>query len=199
MSERNTDDSGHFHAVQFYSDTGALARLVARFLAEGFARGDAGMILATPEHRARIETELRQREVNVESLKRMGELVVVDARETLHTFMVNGIPHAATFNFVLTRMLDQVCRAHPGATIRAYGEMVNVLWRDGLEAAAIRLETLWNELAQTREFKLLCGYSMGNFYKGTALDDIKKQHSHLTDGAGQHSHLAGGAGVTLPN
>ena len=50
---------------------------------------------------------------------------------------------------------------------------------DGLEAAAIRLETLWNELANTHDFKLLCGYSMGNFYKGAALDDIRGQRSHV--------------------
>jgi hypothetical protein len=177
-------ESGHFHAVQFYSDEGSLARLVAGFLADGFDAGDAGVIIATPEHRVLIEAQLRHRHVDVDALKRMGELAVVDARETLQTFMVNGLPHASTFQFVLGRMLDQVCRAHPGCTIRAYGEMVNVLWRDGFEAAAIRLETLWNELAQSREFKLLCGYSMGNFYKGTALDDIRGLHSHLSDDTG---------------
>ena len=182
MSEPLDRECGHFHAVQFYSDELSLAQFVAGFLAEGFDAGDAGVIIATPEHRVLIEAQLRHRQIDVDSLKRMGELAVVDARETLQMFMVNGVPHAPTFHYVLGRVLDQVCRAHPGSTIRAYGEMVNVLWRDGFEAAAIRLETLWNELAQSRHFKLLCGYSMGNFYKGTALDDIKGLHSHLSDG-----------------
>ena len=62
--------------------------------------------------------------------------------------------------------------------------MVNLLWKDGLEAAAIRLETLWNELANTHDFKLLCGYSMGNFYKGAAIEEIKGQHSHLVEETG---------------
>lgn len=69
-------------------------------------------------------------------------------------------------------------------TIRAYGEMVNVLWQDGQEAAAIRLEMLWNDLARTRAFKLLCGYSMGNFFKAAAIDDIKAQHSHVVEDKG---------------
>ena len=57
--------------------------------------------------------------------------------------------------------------------------MVDLLWKDGLEDAAIRLETLWNQLANTEDFKLLCGYAMGNFYKGAAIEDIRSQHSHL--------------------
>jgi hypothetical protein len=41
----------------------------------------------------------------------------------------------------------------------------NVVTRkDGLTTAAIKLEVLWNQLAMTREFSLLCAYSMGNFY-----------------------------------
>jgi hypothetical protein len=67
--------------------------------------------------------------------------------------------------------------------------MVDLLWKDGLEAAAIRLETLWNELANTHDFKLLCGYSMGNFYKGAALEEIKGYHSHLTSESGEHAPI----------
>jgi hypothetical protein len=58
--------------------------------------------------------------------------------------------------------------------------MVDVLWKDGQTAAAIRLETLWNQLAQTHSFALLCGYSMGNFYKDAAArEDICHQHTHV--------------------
>jgi hypothetical protein len=67
--------------------------------------------------------------------------------------------------------------------------MVDLLWKDGLEAAAIRVETLWNQLANSHDFKLLCGYSMGNFYKGAAIEDIKGQHSHLTSAVGEHTTL----------
>ena len=179
MNKQPISQPGHFHAVQFYNDAASLSRMVAGFLAEGFTKGDAGLIIATPEHRLVIEENLRERGVDVDELKRLGELVVLDARETLETFVVDGMPHAAIFKHVIGEALTQMCLIHPECTIRAYGEMVNLLWRDGHEAAAIRLETLWNELANTHDFKLLCGYSMGNFYKGAALDDIKGQHSHV--------------------
>jgi hypothetical protein len=57
--------------------------------------------------------------------------------------------------------------------------MVDVLWQDGLTAAAIRLEMLWNQLAMTHDFSLLCGYSMGSFYKDAGMRDICAQHSHV--------------------
>jgi PAS domain-containing protein len=49
--------------------------------------------------------------------------------------------------------------------VQAYGEMVDVLWRDDECDAAIRLEELWNELAATHRFDLFCGYAMNGFSK----------------------------------
>jgi len=56
-------------------------------------------------------------------------------------------------------------------------------------AAAIRLEMLWNQLAQTHSFSLLCGYSMGHFYKGVRQQDIHRQHTHLVADSGEHITL----------
>ena len=56
--------------------------------------------------------------------------------------------------------------------VRAYGEMVDVLWKDGQTLAALRLEELWNDLADRHSFSLLCGYTMGHFYKEAHGDDF---------------------------
>ena len=159
MSRGAAADKAQFHAAECFSDRGALSPLIGDFLATGFAQGDAGVIIAIPEHSAAIETDLRRRGVDVDDLKKMGELVVLDARETLNTFMVDGLPHTATFNYVLGRVLDQVCRAHPHCPIRVYSEMVNMLSKDRLDVAADQLDTLWDGLARTRtrDFHLLCG------------------------------------------
>jgi hypothetical protein len=44
-----------------------------------------------------------------------------------------------------------------------FGEMVAVLWEQKKYDAAIRLEQLWNELAQTHFLYLYCGYPAGAF------------------------------------
>jgi hypothetical protein len=63
--------------------------------------------------------------------------------------------------------------------------MVDVLWRRGQTVAAVRLETLWNQLAQTHAFSLLCGYSMGNFYKDAMQDEIRSHHTHRLSDSGE--------------
>jgi hypothetical protein len=189
MHTTDAAPAGHFHAVRFYQDDSSLTRIVAEFLAEGFADGHPAVIFATPEHRDALEIALRARGTDVDALKDAGNLALLDAREALAGFMVDGMPDAAKFRQMAGRVLDELCQGRSDCTVRAYGEMVNVLWKDGLSAAAIRLETLWNELANSHDFKLLCGYSMGNFYKGAAMDDIKAQHSHLVADTGESTTI----------
>jgi hypothetical protein len=63
--------------------------------------------------------------------------------------------------------------------VRAYGEMVDVLWKEGRSRAAIRLEMLWNALAMRSGVALLCGYAMANFYRQTHLfEEVCRQHTH---------------------
>ena len=195
-SQRKTDaEAEHFHAVQFYSDPDALCRIVGNFIGEGLEQGAAAVLYVTPDHAARIESCLRTRAIDVDALKRLGRLVTVDARATLDLLMMDGMPNPSAFRRSVGAMLTQVRGKRGQCAIRAYGEMVDLLWKDGLEAAAIRLETLWNQLADTSDFNLLCGYSMGNFYKSTALEEIKSQHTHLVADDGCASVLVGSLSV----
>jgi MEDS: MEthanogen/methylotroph, DcmR Sensory domain len=186
-------DAGHFHGVQFYNDSDGLCRIVGGFLGEGVEQGCLAVIIATPDHTARIESCLRRRGADVDALKRRGHLVTLDARDTMQHFMTDGLPNPGAFRHTLGEILTDVRRGREHCTIRAYGEMVDLLWKDGREAAAIRLETLWNQLGSTHDFELLCGYSMGNFYKGAAIDEIKAQHSHLVDDTGDAALMSAAA------
>jgi len=179
----------HFHSVQFYKDPDALCRIVGAFIGEGLRQGNPALVVATPAHKERIDASLQERGLDVSTLKHDGQLTVLDAADTLSLFMVEGMPNAGAFRWNVGEIMRQISKEHGGRPLRAYGEMVDVLWRDGQEAAAIRLETLWNQLADSHEFKLLCGYSMGHFYKRAALEKIKAQHSHLTSDTGTHAAI----------
>ena len=183
------DLAGHFHAVRFYKDDDSLCRIVGKFLIEGLIKAEPAVVIATPEHTTAIEECLRKASLDVDELKRLGELIALDARETLATFMADDVPNPGAFRDHVGGVITQVGQGRERCTIRAYGEMVDLLWKDGLTAAAIQVETLWNQLARAHHFKLLCSYSMGNFYKGSAFDDIKSQHSHLTSEVGEHVPL----------
>ncbi len=66
--------------------------------------------------------------------------------------------------------------------------MVDVLWKAGQDMAAIKLEMLWNTLAMTHDFQLLCGDAMRNFYKDASLAEIHHQHSHVVAANGLSAH-----------
>ncbi|HEY2905968.1 MAG TPA: MEDS domain-containing protein [Vicinamibacterales bacterium] len=175
----HVDASGRFHAVRFYENAASLCRTVADFLGEGIASKQPALVIATPEHRDGLLRELRSRDLDVNKIEAAGDLLLLDARQVLATFMIDGMPDAALFNTHVPAALERVGRGRKDCTIRAYGEMVDVLWQDGRTAAAIRLEMLWNQLAMTEDFSLLCGYAMGSFYKDAGMRDICAQHSHV--------------------
>jgi MEDS: MEthanogen/methylotroph, DcmR Sensory domain len=189
MTDRTADLAGHFHAVRFYKDDDSLCRIVGGFLVEGLTKAEPAVVIATPEHTTAIEECLRKASLDVDELKRFGDVSTLDARGMLATFMADGVPDPDAFRHHVGGAIAHAGRGRERCTIRAYGEMVDLLWKDGLTAAAIQVETLWNQLARAQDFKLLCGYAMGNFYKGSAVDDIKGQHSHLTSEVGEHLPL----------
>src|SRR6185369_4192263 len=97
----------------------------------------------------------------------------------MRVFMVDGLPDANLFVETAVKALERLRRGRKDVTIRAYGEMVDLLWKDGLDTAAIQLEMLWNRLARLESFSLLCGYSMGSFYKDACLASICEAHTHI--------------------
>lgn len=176
---KNTTGEGNFHAVKFYESPESLCQIVAEFLGEGLIERQPALAIATPEHREGILAGLRARQFDVDSLQAAGDLLLIDVAELLTTFMVDGMPDAARFTSAATRAIETVRRGRKDVTIRAYGEMVDVLWKAGQDAAAIRVELLWNKLATSDDFDLLCGYSMGAFYKGADLRAMQREHSHV--------------------
>jgi hypothetical protein len=179
MIKAPANDSGHFHAVKFYETRESLCRLVAGFLADGLIAHEPSLVVATAEHRAGIVAELGARQFDVHRLQEAGDLLIIDASEMLADFMVDGMPDAERFAGTARTAIERLCAGRTGCTVRAYGEMVDVLWKAGQDVAAIRLEMLWNKLAMSHDFSLLCGYAMGNFYKDAALAAIRHQHSHV--------------------
>ena len=175
----------HLHAIRFYPDAVSLSYIVADFLADGLRANQPAIIIATPEHCAAITAQLQKLGWDVLLLQQRESLLVLDAHQLLSRFMVEGIPDGARFTRVMAPILAQAAHANAGRPTRAYGEMVDVLWKAGQALAAIRLEMLWNHLAHTYEFELLCGYAMGSFYKDTAVEEICDQHTHVGSERGE--------------
>ena len=170
----------HHHAVQFYGSDESLFTTVASFLAEGFVSGQPAIIVATRKHSAAILKHLAARLIDCDRAIRTGDLVMLDAAGTLDLFMVGDWPDPQLFEKNVGRLIEQAINGRQRVVLRVYGEMVDVLWKQGRSEAAIKLEILWNTLAEKYHFALLCGYAMGSFYKQTRqLEEVIAQHSHV--------------------
>ena len=168
------------HLVQFYEEEAALETAVAEFLTAGLAAGEIVTVIATREHTAAFERRLASDGLQIEAARASGQILFVDAHETLAKFMRDGEPDAALFQAVVGQLIaERVDRAN-GARLRAYGEMVDVLWKRDDRRAAVRLEELWNDLQTRQSFTLLCAYAMGSFYKEpAALQSVCETHTHV--------------------
>ena len=182
MSREMPSDTGHVHhhAVQFYGTDHSLLTTVAGFLAEGLVIGQPAIAVATGVHRRGIVEYLGKRFIDCNRAVRDGDLILLDAEATLDLFMVGDEPDPDLFEENVGRLVQQAMHGRPRVILRAYGEMVDVLWKQGRSEAAIKLEMLWNKLAGRYDFALLCGYAMGSFYKQTKqLEDVIAQHTHV--------------------
>src|SRR4051812_10274021 len=86
------------HTVHFYSDEASLYTLVTEYLAEGWRNGQRLVVIATPEHRAAFCEQLQASGIDVAPGIRSGQVVLLDARDTLAKFMADdGMPDRARF------------------------------------------------------------------------------------------------------
>jgi len=155
-------DAGR-HVVQFYSHDGELADRVGDYLLGALTGGGVAIVIATAEHTRAFERRLATAGVDLAQAARNGTYLSFDASATVARLMAadgGEVPDQAGFDRVVGGLIRHA--VHGGRPVRAYGEMVALLWDTGLVEAAIRLEGMWNALARRHAFSLFCGYSAGS-------------------------------------
>jgi hypothetical protein len=170
------------HVVQVYDNESILIDSLAGFVGGGINAGDSCVVIATPLHLQQLESKLTDFGVHPHSLK--GERYFpLDAEETLSKFMVDGQPNEYLFNETISTVLAKA--GFRKRRIRAFGEMVALLWDKGLTDATVELEKLWNKFCAQKSFCLFCAYSKSSFgqYIGEPPSHICGTHSKLIDGS----------------
>jgi hypothetical protein len=173
-------DAPAAHAAQVYLEPSELADSVAEYVVAGFEAGEPALLVATEEH-VRLITE----RLAAAGWNEQGLLVAVDADSMLAKIMDGPHPSAFAFERVVGGLIDELSARFPDRRVRAFGELVNVLCERGQRDAAVELEELWNQLAQTRDFALLCGYRLDVFDRTSQIEtlpDVCRLHTHMTPG-----------------
>ena len=149
------------HFMQCYEEDESLVQAVSLFMHKSLAGNDAAIVIATGEHRTGIERVLAAKGLDPAKLQRQGRYIPLDAAETLESIMVGGQPDRRKFFEVIGMLVS--CASNSWGGVRAFGEMVNLLWAEGKRSEALELERLWNELAKIYPFALFCAYSKDAF------------------------------------
>ena len=165
------------HAVQFYEDEDFLVETVGRFLAAGIDAAERVVVIATEQRRSTL----------IRYLVYLGcepdRVVFLSAHDTLSRFMRGGMPDTVAFRALVDSVLSGTrADSADACQARVYGEMVDVLWRNGNAKAALRLEDLWNDAAKTHKFARLCACATETFYEAGDVErflELCDKHSHV--------------------
>jgi signal transduction histidine kinase/ActR/RegA family two-component response regulator len=167
------------HTVQLYEDERFLVGSVASFIGAGLRDDEIVVSIATRAHRDGLDEHARAVGLDLAAARARGSYIELDAAELLASITVDGAIAATRFRELVGGVIGE---ATQGGPVRVFGELVALLWAEGRREDAIRVEQLWNEVAQRLPFSLLCGYPLHAFEQeadGLALARVCAEHSHV--------------------
>jgi hypothetical protein len=144
------------HIAQFYDTDAVFLDTLSGFIGGGLIAGESTIIIATVPHLEALEQRLDHAGVDVARAMVEGRYIAMDAQAALSKFIVNEWPDDHLFAEFVTELIARAQKK--GRRVRAFGEMVALLWAQGDIAATIRLERLWHEICKSQNFSLLCAY-----------------------------------------
>ena len=168
------------HVVQIYGDDRVFLDGLEGFIGNGIRAGESAIVIATAMHLHGLEKRMRQNGVDVDAAKASSRYIPRLAEEALAEFMVNDWPDEDRFIAAMGELIRRA-RGEDARKVRAFGEMVAILWARGLHAATIHLELLWNKVLASEKFPLFCAYPRDTFSKNAteSIVEICRIHSRV--------------------
>src|SRR5580704_3028655 len=144
------------HVVQFYGHEDELADRVTGYLLGALQHDGVAVVIATAAHRRAFERRLTRAGVDLAAAARAGTYRTLDAGDTVRALTTGGQLDRGAFDRVIGRLIADAGQGE--RPVRAYGEMVALLWDAGLVNDAVQLEQMWGSLGLTHSFSLFCSY-----------------------------------------
>lgn len=171
------------HSVQIYGDEVSFMDALEGFASSGLRKGESVILIATAARLHELEKRLRANWIDVDRARWEDRYIALLTQETLATFMRDGMPDETLLYAGVKPLL---ARARGGADrkVRAFGEMVAILWAEGKCAAAIELESLWSKLQATEQFPIFCAYPRSGFANSASasIQSVCALHSRIIPG-----------------
>lgn len=149
------------HSVQIYVDSQSFLDALEGFASGGLRRGENVVVVATERHRLALERKLARRGYDLDKARLEDRYIGLDAAASLGQIVDNGRLDRAKFDAWTAALMHRAGRN--GRRVRAFGEMVALLWEQGHHATTIELEAAWNELCERENFCVFCAYPRSGF------------------------------------
>lgn len=172
------------HVLQIYENDGFFLDALTGFVGGGINADDACIVIATDNHLKALENRLESYGIHIHALIADNRYIPMNAEVALSKFMVKGWPDENLFNQTISDLIERG-RNHSNRRIRAFGEMVAILWAQGNNGATVRLEHLWNKFCQKEAFCLFCAYPKSGF-----TNEITESMNHICCA---HAKMIGGS------
>ena len=171
------------HLVQIYEDDEVVLDSLEGFVDSGLKIGDGVIVIAAPDHLTALNTRLIKQGYNLNQLRSTHQYIPIDAYEALSKFMINAWPDQLLFMKMVEGIIA-LARGNNIRRVRAYGEMVAILWAQGHNGATVQLEHLWNRVCQKEAFCLFCAYPKSGFTQdaNTSIQHICSTHTKIISG-----------------
>lgn len=171
------------HLVQIYDNEIVFLNTLEGFAGSGFIANETVIIIAGKQHLEELNERLLNHGFNLKTLIKSEQYIPLDADKTLQKFMVNNWPDADLFNKTIGDLVKKATKN--GRKVRAFGEMVAILWEKGNSGATVQLEHLWNEFCTNQSFGVFCAYPKSGFTADSSksLQDICTCHSKIISGS----------------
>jgi hypothetical protein len=190
------------HTVQFFgaTDTAFLHELAA-YVSGGLELGEPVVVITERSRKEALHRVLQTRGAEPEMGAEDGRLIVLEGERVLSAISSDNRRHidGRRFDAVIGCMMRDIVGRSRSRRVRAYGDMVGTLWKDGRREMAVELERYWNDLQSQVPFDLYCGYPIDVFsdeFHPANVNSLICQHTKVVP-QGRNADLQGALDFAL--
>jgi DNA-binding NarL/FixJ family response regulator len=154
------------HKVLLCPDDAAFLDGFTRVIAAALTTGNSAIMFATQPHRDTLLERLKAESVDADGAIRRGTYIPLDIAATLAAIMVGGLPDPERFFGTIGGFTEAAGKAAQAKQPRVAvcGEGLTFLLAEGKVEAALHLEQLCDELAETHKVDVFCAYPPSSFH-----------------------------------
>ena len=154
------DEADHDHLAQVYDSDEKLQGAIVSWLAPALADGGGAFMLATRANAAAALERFAGAGPRVREAVSEGRLVILEVEELLERGILGQDAEESKFRAEIEAAVHRMRATlpSPDRPIRAWGELVNVLWQANAREQVARVERCWNRIVSEQGIRLLCSY-----------------------------------------